>query len=66
VCKIKDDCGAWIDNQQAIVEKFIQDYTNRFHSGGQSNLNSLEPQWCNRVSDEDNLHLVKIPDMIEV
>jgi len=66
VCKLKDDCGMWIDNPQTIADKFVYDYTNRFLSNGQWGTTLPDPQLCIRISDSDNLSLIKIPNMMEV
>jgi len=66
VCKIKDNCGMWIDNPHIIAEKFVHDYTNRFLSNGHGNTVMPEPQLCTRISDSENFSLIKIPNMMEV
>ena len=66
ICKLKDDCGIWIDNAQTIATKFVHDYTNRFLSGNNGATAMpgliLDPA----VSDVENLSLISIPDMSEV
>ena len=66
ICKLKDDCGLWIDNPRTITEKFVHDYTNRFLSNGHGSTVMPDPQSCTRISDSDNSSLIKILDMMEV
>jgi len=66
VCKLKDDCGMWIDNPQTIAAKFVHDYTNRFLSKGHGESVMPNPMLETEISDVDNLSLIIIPDMQEV
>ena len=66
VCKLKDDCGVWIDNPQTIATKFVQDYTNWFLSTGQGDSGRHNPVLDLIISERDNLNLISIPDMLEI
>ena len=66
MCKLKDDYGVWLDNQQDIIEKFILDYTTRFEANQVGIRNLLDLQLVSRISHKDNMKLIKIPDMEEV
>ena len=66
MCKLKDDCGFWIDNQPDIAEKFILYYTTWFKSNRVSNRNLSNLHFVSCISHSDNLNLIKIPDMAEV
>ena len=66
VCKLKDDCGLWIDNQRDNVEKFVSDYTTRFKANQVSNRNLLDLHLVSCISHSDNFNLIKISDMADV
>ena len=66
ICKLKDDCGIWIDDPQTIADKFVHDYTTRFLSTGQGGNTMPNPQLDSGISYSDNLRLIEIPDMMEV
>ena len=66
VCKIKDECGIWIDNPQIIAETFVHAYSTRFRTTGDSSNVLIDPPLRAKLSDEDILALIKTPDMIEV
>jgi len=66
ICKLKNDCGIWLDNPQSIAVKFVQDYTNQFLSTGQGDSGILNPILDKIISERDNLKLISIPDMMEV
>ena len=66
ICKLKDDCGLWIDNPQAVADKFVHDYKTIFLSVGHIDGQLPDPQLPNRISDSDNLSLIWIPDISEI
>jgi len=66
ICKLKDACGIWLDNPQAIADKFVQDYSTRFLSGSNINRYSTERMLDTSITEAENRQLIRIPDMCEV
>ena len=66
VCKLNDDCGLWIDNPQAVAEKFVNDYKTRYLSAGHLDGQIPDPQLPSRISYSDNLSLIRITDISEI
>ena len=63
VIKVKNACGLWLNDQQAIAAKLITDYDQRLSLLTQ-NLISLG--LASIVSKDDNLQLMKVPDQQEI
>jgi len=59
ICKLKDDCGLWIDNPQAVADKFVHDCKTRFLSVGHIDGQLPDPHLPNRISDLYNLSLIR-------
>jgi len=66
ICKLKDECGLWVDNPQTIGQKFIHDYTSRFMSSNNGATTTPDSMLDTEISEVDNRKLISIPDISEV
>ena len=66
VIKLKDECGVWIDDQKAITDKFILDYSRRFKSADIVNKTLPNLGLVKLISDTENFELVRLPNMEEI
>jgi len=66
IFKLKDDCGAWIDDQWGITDKFISYYTLHSKSTQGTNRNLVDLRLTRLILDMDNLELVRLLDIEEV
>jgi len=66
ICKLKDECGIWIDNPHTIAEKFILDYTNRFTSSNNGVTATSDLMLDPAITEVENLNLISISTMNKV
>ena len=66
VCRLKTDCGIWLDNPQEIAFKFTQDYFVRFQASYQQANPLPDPGLYSGITSSDNIKLIKIPDIEKV
>ena len=57
VVKVKDECGIWIEDQKAIVEKFVSYYKQRFKSTNNNHRTPSTIGLSRLVLDNDNFDL---------
>lgn len=60
VIKLRDDCGIWINEQQAITDKFTTDFTKRFKSGHDNQHSSPDIGLPSLISDHENGELIRL------
>ena len=65
ICKIKTDCNIWLDNPRDIADKFVHDFSARFHAGP-GHHSSPNPGLHPCLSILDNHKLIEIPGIQEV
>jgi len=66
VIKLHDDCVIWIDEQQAIADKFTTDFIKRYKSG-HANPHSLSDIGLPKlVSEQENRELLRPPNLDKV
>ena len=66
VIKLKHEYGVWIDDQKAIVDKFILDYSKKFKSTHNTNRTLPNLGLAKLISDTENSELIRLPDMEEI
>ena len=66
VLKLKDECGVWLDTQQAIADKLVTDYTARFSTnfGASKRLHDIPVEA--KVTASENVPLLRVPTREEV
>ena len=66
VLKLKDECGVWLDTQQAIVDKLVADYTARFSTNFGENRRLHDTQLEAKVTTSENITLLQVPTREEI
>ena len=63
--KLQDDCGVWIDDQKAITDKFISDFTQCFKSAYTTTRTIPNLGLPKLITDFDKTELTKLPNLEE-
>ena len=64
--KLQDECGVWINEQEAIADKFIEDFSKRFKSSHTPQRIILDLGLAPLLSDQENKELIRLPNLEEV
>ena len=64
--KLHDECAVWIDEQKAVADKLIYDFTKRFQSSYHSQRYIADLGLPPIISDHENNELIRLPNLEEV